>query len=95
MMPCAWTASDAEAGEHFTIITDGNSLFGGDVYVFRERAGPRALCGACIFDWDGPRGKGVEPNDQPVVTDPRSPSVSADQFASAITWSRHTGAHCR
>jgi parallel beta-helix repeat protein len=66
---CAGGASDADPGdENFSIITDGNNLFDGNVYRVLRTSGPaRFVWGHEIFDWDGWRGQGVESNGRLVV----------------------------
>jgi Right handed beta helix region len=66
---CAGGASDAKPGDdNFTIITDGNNLFDGNVYrVPRTSGAPRFVWGHSIFDWDGFRANGMEPNGRLVV----------------------------
>jgi parallel beta-helix repeat protein len=66
---CAGGASDAEPGDrNFTIITDGNNLFDGNVYRVPRVSGPtRFVWGHAIFDWDGLRANGVEQNGQLII----------------------------
>ena len=66
---CAGGASDADPGdENFSIITDGNNLFDGNIYRVPRASGPaRFAWGHEVFDWDGLRGKGVEPHGQLLV----------------------------
>jgi Right handed beta helix region len=66
---CAGGASDAKPGnENFAIITDGNNVFDSNVYrVSRTSEPARFVWGHTTFDWDGLRGKGVEPNGQLVI----------------------------
>ncbi len=66
---CAGGASDVKPGhENFSIITDGNNLFDGNVYrVPRTGARARFAWGHEVLDWDALRGKGVEPNGRLVV----------------------------
>jgi hypothetical protein len=66
---CAGGASDVEPGhENFSIIADGNNVFDGNVYRVPRTSGPvRFEWGHATFDWDGLRGKGVEPNGQLVI----------------------------
>lgn len=61
---CAGGASDVKPGhENFSIIADGNNIFDGNIYRISRNAGPqRFVWGHAVFDWDGLRGKGVEPN---------------------------------
>jgi hypothetical protein len=61
---CAGGASDVEPGhENFSIITEGNNVFDGNVYRAPRMSGPvRFEWGHATFDWGGLRGKGVEPN---------------------------------
>jgi parallel beta-helix repeat protein len=66
---CAGGASDVKPGhENFSVITDGNNLFDGNVYrVPRTGAPSRFVWGHEILDWDALRRKGVEPNGRLVV----------------------------
>jgi len=66
---CAGGASDVKPGhENFSIITDGNNLFDGNVYRVPRTGGPaRFVWGHEVLDWDALRGKGVEPNGRLVV----------------------------
>jgi parallel beta-helix repeat protein len=61
---CAGGVSDVKPGhENFSIITDGNNLFDGNVYRAPRMSGPvRFVWGHSVLDWEGLRGKGVEPN---------------------------------
>lgn len=66
---CVGGVSDVEPGhENFSIITDGNNVFDGNVYRVPRASGPaRFVWGHATFDWDGLRGQGVEPNGQMVI----------------------------
>jgi parallel beta-helix repeat protein len=66
---CAGGASDAEPGDgNFTIITDGNNLFDGNVYrVPRVSGSARFVWGHATFDWDGLRANGVEQNGRLII----------------------------
>jgi parallel beta-helix repeat protein len=66
---CAGGASDVKPGhENFSIITDGNNLFDGNVYRVPRTSGPaHFVWGHEDLDWDALRGKGVEPNGRLVV----------------------------
>jgi Right handed beta helix region len=66
---CAGGVSDAEPGdENYTIITEGNNRFDGNIYRVPRASGPaRFVWGHKIFDWDGLRAKGVEPNGRLVL----------------------------
>jgi hypothetical protein len=66
---CAGGASDVEPrDESFDIITDGNNLFDRNVYRVRRGSGPgRFAWGHEVFDWDGLRARGVEPNGRLVL----------------------------
>jgi hypothetical protein len=66
---CAGGASDVEPGdENFSIITDGNNSFDGNVYRVPRKSGPaRFGWGHTIFDWDGWRRNGIEPNGRLVI----------------------------
>jgi hypothetical protein len=66
---CAGGASDVEPGhENFSIVTDGNNIFDGNVYRVPRASGPaRFVWGHATFDWDGLRGQGLEPNGQLVM----------------------------
>ena len=62
--PCAGGVSDAQPGdENYEIITKGANVFDGNLYQIPRAADPpRFACGHAIFDWDGLRRTGVEPN---------------------------------
>jgi hypothetical protein len=66
---CAGGASDVKPGhENFSIITDGNNLFDGNLYRVPRTGGPaRFAWGHEVLDWDALRGKGVEPNGRLLV----------------------------
>jgi hypothetical protein len=66
---CAGGASDAEPGdENFTIITEGNNRFDRNVYRVPRASAPAGFVwGHEVFDWDGLRAKGVEPNGRLVL----------------------------
>ena len=66
---CAGGASDVKPGhENFSVVTDGNNVFDGNVYRVPRASGPaRFVWGHATFDWDGLRGQGVEPNGQLVI----------------------------
>jgi parallel beta-helix repeat protein len=61
---CAGGASDTKPDdENFAIITDGNNRFDGNIYrVPRTSDEARFPWGHEIFDWDGLRARGLEPN---------------------------------
>jgi hypothetical protein len=67
--PCAGGVSDAWPGdENFTIITDGNNRFDRNLYHVSRTHGPgRFVWGHEVFDWDGFRQKGLEPNGREVA----------------------------
>jgi hypothetical protein len=66
---CAGGASDAKPwDENFNIIAEGDNLFDGNVYLVPRDSGfARFAWGHAIFDWNGLREKGVEPNGRLVV----------------------------
>jgi len=66
---CAGGASDAKPGDqNLSVITDGNNVFDANIYRVPRKSGPsRFVWGHAIFDWDGLRRQGVEPNGQLVV----------------------------
>lgn len=61
---CAGGVSDTPPGdENFSIITDGNNRFDGNVYrVPRASGDERFPWGHKVFDWTGLRAAGIEPN---------------------------------
>jgi hypothetical protein len=61
---CAGGASDTEPGdENYTIITDGNNRFDGDIYRVPRLSGLlRFVWGHTIFDWDNLHHIGMEEN---------------------------------
>jgi len=61
---CAGGASDVQPGdENFSVITDGNNVFDGNVYRVSGTSEPaRFVWGHEIFDWDGMRRAGPEQN---------------------------------
>ena len=63
--PCAGGASDTAPGnENYSIITDGNNRFDANNYRARTSQEERFPWGHKIFDWDGLRAAGLEPNGQ-------------------------------
>ncbi len=61
---CAGGVSDTPPGdENFSIITDGNNRFDGNIYrVPRASEDERFPWGHNVFDWTGLRAAGIEPN---------------------------------
>ena len=63
--PCAGGISDtAPDNANYSIITDGNNLFDANVYRARTSKEERFPWGHQVFNWDGLRAAGLEPNGQ-------------------------------
>ena len=63
--PCAGGISDtAPDNANYSIITDGNNRFDTNVYRAGTRQGERFPWGHQVFNWDGLRAAGLEPNGQ-------------------------------
>jgi hypothetical protein len=67
--PCAGGASDVKPDhENYTIITDGNNVFDGNVYRVPRTSGPaRFVWGHATYGWEELRANGVEMNGRLVV----------------------------
>jgi hypothetical protein len=66
---CAGGASDAKPGdENYTIISEGNNVFDGNIYHVPRPSGPaQFVWGHAMFDWEGLRAKGIELNGRLVL----------------------------
>jgi hypothetical protein len=63
--PCAGGISDtAPDNANYSIITDGNNRFDTNVYRAGTSQGERFPWGHQVFNWDGLRAAGLEPNGQ-------------------------------
>jgi hypothetical protein len=63
--PCAGGVSDTSPDNaNYSIITDGNNRFDGNVYRARTSKDERFPWGHKVLNWEGLRAAGLEPNGQ-------------------------------